>query len=282
MSVCLLIARTTALVQAFMFPSIWSLLWHQGFPQDEDCDCVTYILYQLVPAFNYWLNDYLFFPCVLACRSCFVLFRFFGCVILWNWNILDVFHHFIHISPKLSRTCLETSGSPLEFKIKFCVCEPCWAAQLEFAMVDPGRSAEFKGSARRIDILTVFLEGLGAGDRSATVTVEGWIFTANISVCLKDIYTYTLSIFKGAVEKMLFCWQDGAVRNLWNLPVLQLFTLPLKKCNSLTHEKHFFNAAPDSYCTWSLRIRAICWFSCRGVVSLLLWTTCVTVISSCD
>lgn len=47
----------------------------------------------------------------------------------------------------------------------------CLSAQCEFVMVDPGRSEEPKRSTRKNDILTVFLEGLGAGDRSA-VTVE--------------------------------------------------------------------------------------------------------------
>lgn len=53
------------------------------------------------------------------------------------------------------------------------------------------------------------------------------------------------------------------------------------KWNPLSYEKHFSNASPGSYCTWSLRIRTISWFSCCGVVSLLLWTTCATVISFC-
>lgn len=51
------------------------------------------------------------------------------------------------------------------------------------------------------------------------------------------------------------------------------------KWNPLRYDKHFSSAAPDSCCTWWLQIWAICWFSCFGVVSLLPWTTCVTLIS---
>ena len=68
---------------------------------------------------------------------------------------------------------LETLASPLEFQfLKLCECEQCLAAQHEFVKVDPGRPVEVKRSTTRNHIPTVFLEGSGAGERSATVTRE--------------------------------------------------------------------------------------------------------------
>lgn len=88
---------------------------------------------------------------------------------------LSVLHHFIHTSSKLSPTCLlslETLGPPLESNMKLCERERCLAAQHEFGR--PRQVSGVSGSTRRNDILTAFLESLGAGD-SAAVTVEGWI-----------------------------------------------------------------------------------------------------------
>ena len=46
-------------------------------------------------------------------------------------------HHSIHIRPKFSLTRLDTSGSQLEFKIRFCGVKQCRAARRECVMSGP-------------------------------------------------------------------------------------------------------------------------------------------------
>lgn len=110
------------------------------------------------------------------------MFMFWFCFFRFQWRLsgdaLWIFSYTFPQNTAWQVWCIITLGFLLEFKITLCVCEQCLA--VEFALVDPDRSVEFKRSARTNNILSVFLEGLDAGDHSATVTVEGSILTTYI------------------------------------------------------------------------------------------------------